>query len=318
LADFIMKRRLILAVFVAGAAIAAVAWLGPRFADQIEAPEKADGPDADRPARIVSMAPSTTETLFALGLGDRVAGVTRYCDHPPAARKIARIGGYVDPSYEAIVSLNPDLVILLTSHREARPELAQMGIRTLTIPHKTIGDIHESIGLIGNACGAEDRAHALLAEFEERTARVRHAVQGLDRPLVLVCIGRDTGSGQLAGMYMAGHEGFYNEIIDLAGGVNACRDEQVPYPQLSAEGVIRLNPEVIVDLVSNMNPAEKSTAEIRKQWNRLRTVTAVRKERVHVIVGNHALRPGPRYVEFLKQLARLLHPGAFAGETPDE
>jgi iron complex transport system substrate-binding protein len=264
------------------------------------------------------MAPSTTETLFALGLGDRVVGVTRYCDYPPEVAGIAKVGGYVDPSYEAIVSLRPDLVILLSSHRQAREELAKLGIDTLTVPHTGVGDVHEAIRLIGQACGAEEQADTLLRELAGRSQAVRRAVEGKNRPAVLLCIGRDTTSGQLSAIDIAGREDFYDAIITTAGGTNACQDEQVPYPHLSGEGIIRLDPDIIVDLVSRINPGQKTSQQIKEQWSPLQTVTAVREGRVFVIVGQHALRPGPRYVEFLEQLARLLHPDAFAAGASDE
>jgi iron complex transport system substrate-binding protein len=307
-----------LLLLLAVAGLAALAWLGSPPGNGSAGSGKAREAGGNHPERIISMAPSTTETLFALGLGDRVVGVTRYCDYPAATAGVSKVGGYVDPSYEAIVSVRPDLVILLSSHREAKVELVKLGIGTLTVPHKTIADIDEAIRLIGKSCGAEDKADALLRELTGRSEAVRRAVEEKNRPSVLLCIGRDTDSGQLAAMYVAGREGFYDEIITMAGGANAYRDEQVPYPQLSAEGVIRLNPDVIVDLVSHINPGDKTPEEVKQQWSSLRTVTAVREGRVFVIVGHHALRPGPRYVEFAEQLVRLLHPESFAEGASDE
>ncbi len=97
------------------------------------------------PQRIISMSPATTEILFALGQGSKVVGVTRYGDYPEAATTIARVGGFMDPNYEEIVALKPDLVILLTSHRDVKDELEKMHIRTLATPHETIADIHQAI-----------------------------------------------------------------------------------------------------------------------------------------------------------------------------
>lgn len=267
-----------------------------------------------RPERVISLAPATTEILFALGLGSKLVGVTRYCDYPEPAKAIRRIGGFFDPNYEQIVALRPDLMILLTSHRDAQRELAKMGIPTLTVPHKTLDDIHEAIRLIGAACGARTRAAELVEELTNRTQAVYLAVDGCPRPRVLVCIERDTESGKLAGIYIAGRNGFYDEIIQLAGGVNVCKDGSVAYPQLSAEGVIQLDPEVIIDLVNHIKADGKAPKEIAQQWNQLRLVTAVREKQVHTVVGSHALSPGPRYVQFLEQLARLLHPEAFPKE----
>ena len=270
------------------------------------------------PQRIVSMAPSATEILFALGLGDRLVGVTRYCDYPAAARRIAKVGGFVDPNYEAIVALRPDLTILLTSHRDVKVELEKLRIPTLTTPHDTIEDIDQAIRLIGDACGVKDRAEAFRSDLQRRREAVRRSVKGRERPKVLVCIGRDTASGQLSGLYVAGRFGLYDEMISLAGGVNAYGDDKVAYPQVSAEGLLQMNPEVIVDLVSRVEPGGKSPDELRRQWRRVRSVAAVRTGQVHVIVGDHALRPGPRYIEFLEQMARLLHPAAFAQSDVDD
>jgi len=270
-------------------------------------------PDREHAQRIISLAPSTTEILFALGLGDRVVGVTRYCNYPPSTSEITRVGGYVDLNYEEIVLLRPDLTVLLTSHRDAKAELEQMGIRTLSTPHETIADIHQTIRMIGNACDRKDRAKSLLDELARRTQAVRDAVDGKQRPRVLICIGRDTQSGQMSGLYIAGRHGLYDEIIEMAGGVNAYQEEAVAYPQVSAEGVINMDPDVIIEIVSDVNPdADPPTGtEIKQHWEQLRTIKAVREGQVHVVLGTHALHPGPRYVEFLEQVARLLHPDCF-------
>jgi len=262
------------------------------------------------PRRIISLSPSTTEILFALGMGDRVVGVTRYCDYPAGARTKAHVGGYMDPNYEEIIALKPDLVVLLTSHRDANRELDKMGIQTLMTPHETLADIHESIRRIGSACGVEEKASAMLRGLDLRREAVRRAVQGKPRPRVLICIGRDTQSGQLAGMYMAGRNTFYDEMIAAAGVVNAYTDITVAYPQISAEGVIELDPDALIDLVDHINPGSKTAEQIARQWEQLQPVKAVRQGQVHVVVGTHALRPGPRYIQFLEELARLLHPKA--------
>jgi len=275
-------------------------------------------PVSVHPKRIVSLAPSITEILFALDAGERVVGVTRYCDYPPRAASIVKVGGYVDPNYEQIVALRPDLVVLLSSHRDAKTELHKMNLETLTVSHETISDIHEAIRVLGEKCGQSEESQVLLDHFEKRTEAVQGAVAGMPRPRVLVCIGRDTEQGQLTGMYMAGRHNFYDEVVELAGGVNAYKDEKVAYPQLSAEGVLQLDPDVIVDLVSRIDPGEKTREEIARQWGQLPVLSAVRKHRVHAIVGDHALRPGPRYIAFLEELARLLHPNAFGEGGSDE
>ena len=270
------------------------------------------------PKRIISLAPSTTEILFELGAGDRVVAVTRYCDYPSSVTSITKVGGYVDPNYEKIVALKPDLVVLLNSHHDAKVELEKMRLKTISVPHKTVGDIQKAIRLIGNITGEQEKAQALLHELTSRTQAIQRDIKNKPPPRVLISIERDTESGQLAGMYMAGRNGFYNEIIKMAGGENAYTDEKIAYPQLSAEGVLQINPDVIVDLVSHIAPGKKTPEEIKQQWEQLRMVNAVRNGQLHVIIGNHALRPGPRYIEFLEEMAQRLHPEAFALGGNDE
>ncbi len=258
--------------------------------------------------RIVSLAPNITETMFALGLGGQLAGVTRYCDYPAAAKKLPKVGGYMDPAYEAIVALRPDLVILLSSHQKAAAEFRKLKIKTVTIPHTTLADIHSGILLIGKAGNVELKARNMVQGILRRAAKVRRTHHGKTRPRVLICIGRDTQSGKLTGLYMAGQKTYYDEILSMAGGVNALSQDYVQYPELSAEGVIQVNPDVIVDLISHMDPKKRSKTKIAAQWSRLSVVSAVKNKRVYAVFGYHALRPGPRYIEFLEELAGLLHP----------
>jgi iron complex transport system substrate-binding protein len=270
------------------------------------------------PRRIVSLAPSATEVLFDLGLGSKVVGVTRFCDYPSSTSAITKVGGLMDTNYEAILSLKPDLTVLLVSQRDTKRELEKMKLKMLLIPDETLEGIHKAIRSVGEACGAQAAAIRLLDNLTSRSEAVRRAVQERPRPRVLICVGRDVESSSFSGLYVAGRHSFYDEIIEAAGGVNAYTDEKVAYPQLAAEGVIRLNPDVIVDLVGMVKPAGKTAEQIARQWDQLRLVAAVRQHRVHVIVGNHALRPGPRYIQFLEELAHILHPEAFKEATAHE
>ena len=272
---------------------------------------------AEVPQRIISLAPSTTEILFRLDLGDKVVGVTRFCDYPPEARTITKVGGYVDPNYEEILSLRPDLVILLTSHANARRELGKLGVPILMVPHQTIKNINEAVRLIGERCGAKPQAEALLTDIDRRFSSIRQAVAGRERPRVLVCIRRDVRLDRLGEMYMVGEDGFYNGIIEAAGGTNGL-SSPVPFPRLSEEGVIDIDPEVIIDLVEPGRDGGRTPAEIARQWDQLPFVSAVRDHRVYVLIGYHALRPGPRYILFLEELARLLHPGVFKKDGVDD
>lgn len=264
------------------------------------------------PRRIVSLAPSATEILFELGLGDKVVGVTRFCDYPTSAATRTKVGGLMDMNYEAIVSLRPDLVVLLKSQRDNQRELDKVKINSLQLPHENVADIHASIRTLGDRCGAPVAAQSILDNLSSRTAAVQNAVSSQKKPRVLVCVGRDVESEGLGEIYVAGRHTFYEEIIEAAGGVNAYEDEKITYPRLAAESVVRINPDVIVDLIS-MKPGAKTPEEIARTWSSLNVVNAVREKKVFVISGNYALRPGPRYAEFLEELAHLLHPDVVPG-----
>jgi iron complex transport system substrate-binding protein len=265
--------------------------------------------DDDTPKRIISMSPGTTEMLFALGQGQRVVGVTRYCDYPTSATTKTSIGGFFDPNYEKIITLKSDLVILLTPQDAAKAELERLKIPTLTVPNETIDDIYTALLTIGKTCGVDEKAQAFVADLKQRVEKVKNTVKDRKPPRVLICIQRDMTSANMSGLYTAGKGTFYDEIITKAGGLNAVTDNG--YPKLSAEGVIALNPDIIIDLAGDLDKVDKTPETIIKQWDFFKTVKAVRDDRVHLIVGYHALRPSPRFVLFLEQLASILHPEAF-------
>lgn len=261
------------------------------------------------PGRIVSLAPSITEILFLLGLADRVAGVTRYCVYPPEARKKPKVGGYYDPSYEAIVALKPDLVIVLPEHEEHRRNLERLGLATLAVDHRDIPGILASIATIGKACGRERAATATVDDLRKRTNAVREKTRGLDRKRVLVSVGRNMGSGRIEDVYITGRTGFYNNLIDLAGGVNAF-DGDIAYPMVSEEGILRINPEVIIDMVPDLEEKGLTRDSVLKEWKALKGLDAVRNGRVHVFGQDYTVVPGPRFIRVLEDMARAIHPEA--------
>ncbi|MBN1868472.1 ABC transporter substrate-binding protein [Candidatus Sumerlaeota bacterium] len=274
-----------------------------------------DPEPAAAPERIVSMAPSLTETLFALGAGERVVGVTSFCDYPEEAASRTRVGGFFDPNYEVIVSLRPDLAVLLASQEEVKMRLEALGVRTLSVNHEQVTAIVDSITSIGQAVGCADKAREIVESMERRIERVRKKVEGLDRPTVLVSIGRNMGSEKLEEAYIAGPNSLYNDLLELAGGRNVCKTSGILYPSVSYEGILDLNPETIIDLVGDLSKTGQTRAQVEAQWMELRHVAAVENRRVYVVEDTYALRPGPRLVLTIETVARLLHPNA-EWETP--
>lgn len=268
------------------------------------------GADARVPSRIVSLAPSITEILFALSVGDRVVGVTRFCDHPGEALTRTKVGGYYDPSYEAIVGLRADLVILLPEHEKPRAYLAGLGIETLTVGNTTTDAILDAIAAVGRRSGAEPKAGEIVADIRARLARVAERTRELPPSRVLISVGRSMGSGALKDVYFAGEGTLYDEAITLAGGANACRGGGVKYPKLTAEGVLLLDPDVIVDLFADIKASGRSEDEVRADWRSIPGARAVAAGRVHILTEVYAVRPGPRFISLVEDLARILHPEA--------
>lgn len=259
---------------------------------------------------IVSLAPSITEILFALGLDDSVAGITRYCDFPSAARTKTNVGGYYDPNYESIVTLYADLVIMLEEHEKPRQYLSELGLSTLVVNHKSISGILNSITIIGKTCGVDKKAESIVRDLQLRIERVRQKTEGLPRPRVIISVEKNMGSGTLKDVYISGREKFYNEMITLAGGINAYKGD-IAFPVVSREGLVQMNPEVIIDMIPDIDDKDLDKAMISREWDVLSQVDAVRKDHVYVFGEDYVVIPGPRFILILEKMARLIHPEVY-------
>ncbi len=259
------------------------------------------------PQRIVSLAPSITESLYAFGRIDRVVGVTRYCDYPPEALTKIKIGGYYDPNYEAIIALEPDLIIMLAEHETPLQHLAGLGYNIVVVNHKSISGILRSIETVGEACGASDKAKTIADDIRARMERIREKTEGLPSPRVMVSIGRNMGSGTLKDVYISGKEGFYDEMIEIIGGVNAYSGG-VAFPVVSSEGIVTMNPEVIIDMVPDLEENGWNPEMIMKEWEALPQVDAVKNRRVYVFGEDYVAVPGPRFIAIMEKMARVMYP----------
>jgi iron complex transport system substrate-binding protein len=266
--------------------------------------------------RIVSMAPSITETLFALGLGERVAAVTRYCEYPAEAKEKPRIGGFYDANYEALLALAPDLAILLPEQEKVRQFLDKQGIPVLIVNNKTISDLFAMIGTIAGRCGLEAQGQALTAELIAKREAIRQEARRLARsPRVLVSIGGNMGSGPEARICVAGPGTFYGQLVALVGGRNAYQGRQA-FPEISREGLLELNPEVIIDIAVNTDYRRLEAAAKRAmlaKWREAAAGTAaVRDGRISILEGDYLVIPGPRFIQALEDVAAVIGP---RGET---
>jgi iron complex transport system substrate-binding protein len=246
--------------------------------------------------------------LFELGLGERVVGVTSFCKYPPEAERIREVGGYLDPNYEAITALRPDVVVLRKEFGEAEKRLEGAGIRTIVVDHKDIEGIVESFGIIGRECGAVARAGEIAADLRARMELIRGRTEGGATPKVMVCVEREMGSGTISGVIAAGRDGFYDELIRIAGGVCAFRDTGIAFPSVSTEGILNADPDVIIEFVPDLEERNLDEETVRKDWQALEGVSAVRAGRVHVLTEDFMVIPGPRFVRIIEELAGIIHP----------
>ena len=307
-----MKKRFHLVVIGAVVLVAIIAWQRTQRANALSKDHrdtKALG-HSDEGAthqRIVSLAPSITESLFSLGLGERIVGVTQYCDYPKEALSKKKVGGYYDPNYEAIVGLRPDLVVLFSEHLAQRQALAEMDIKTLTLDHNKVDKILGSLLLIGKTCGVEKKAQSLVTDIRRRIARIQDMTKGLPRPRVLVSMGRNMGTGSIQDVYISGGNDYYHDLITMAGGNNAYQGN-IAFPAVSKEGIIRMNPEVIIDMIPDIDVAGWNEKAIIDEWQSVGEVSAVQSGKVYVFTEDYVVVPGPRFILLLEKMAKVLHP----------
>jgi iron complex transport system substrate-binding protein len=264
-----------------------------------------------QPRRIVSTAPSITEMLYALGLGDRVVGVTTYCHYPPEAAKKPKIGTYVEPSLEAIASLKPDLVIIQKNPIQLQSKLERLGLHVLEVRHDNIAQVFESITKIGDAAGAGDRASQLVASLRRSLDAIHSRVAKLPGTRVMFIVGR--APDRMEDIIAIGQASYLNELMELAGGVNVFRDSVAPYPKVGMEEILARNPHVIVDMgdmARTVGVSEQHKKSVVALWNRYPSVDAVRNHRVFAVAADVYVVPGPRMVEAARQFGRMLHPEA--------
>jgi iron complex transport system substrate-binding protein len=257
----------------------------------------------ESPQRIVSVAPNVTEILFALGLEDRLVGVSSYCQYPPEALKIEKIGGYINPSLEKIVALRPDLVIGIAEGdlRAFVDKLAGSEIPVYITNPRNALEVLISIQKIGEVTFASDPARRIVRSMEEKIRSIRDKVQGRPRPRVLHILDFNP-------LISAGKGTFVDDLIRLGGGRNVAETATGKYPRFSMEEVLVQDPEVI--LLASMKSQDPLVKQ-RRWWERWKTISAVKQGRIYVLDSDLIHRPSPRIVDGLEQVARAIHPEAF-------
>jgi len=255
---------------------------------------------ARAPARVVPLAPSVTEIVFALGEGARVVGVCGQCDWPEEATRLPRVGGYLAPSVEAVFAVAPDLVLAVPSpgNREAVRALERAGIRVVVVRDRTLDDLWAGMRTVAEALGVPARGEALVARVRAGLEAVRVRVAGRTRRRVLLLVGHRP-------LIVAGGGTLQGELLAIAGGDNVAADVAEAFPQLAIETVVDRAPEVIVDA------AMGTEAGGRALFADLASVPAVASGRIVALSPDALFRAGPRVAEAAAALAHAIHPEAF-------
>jgi len=260
------------------------------------------------PARIVSTSPSITETLFALGLGVRVVGVSTYCRFPPEVEKLPKVGSFLKPDPELIAGLRPDLVVVHEVGNGLDRRLGALRIPFIIVERGSLASAFSSMRRIAAAAGVPERADTLIGDVQRRLDAIRRPAATAPKRRVLFIIGRRPG--QLTDLIAIGPGSYINELIDIAGGTNVMAIAGQPeYPRISMETVLRLNPDVIVDTVDmgDTDAERRARQPVNERlWSGYGMLRAVRTRQVHAATTDALVVPGPRVVEAAEWVAALL------------
>ncbi len=254
---------------------------------------------AKPPRRIISLAPSVTEILFAIGLNEEIVGVTEFCDYPPEALNKPKVG-YARPNLEALVALQPELVLAPKSFMRADllSKLEQLKIPTFILEAHTVEEILAHIQTLGRMVGHAQEANDQAAIIRKQLGNLSSQLAGLPRPSLLYVINSEP-------LITVGPGSFIHHMIELAGGRNAAEQAASPYPRLTMEEVLRQNPDILLFPVGTQEGIPQAEQDAWKRWD---TLSAVQQGRLFQVQSDLLNRPGPRIIEGLKHLVKILHP----------
>lgn len=258
--------------------------------------------------RIICGTPALAELVFALGAGDRVVGISEYTVWPPEALTKPRIGGWVNPDRERLTVLRPDIILTQGVHERLAAFATDMGVQFRSIPLEHFIDVLDQMEAIGTLLGVQENGRALRLRVETELAAVHASVAAAPPRRVAVLFSRP--EGDMTSLTAIGPDGFLNELIKIAGGVNVFEDARGEYPQISKESLLMRQPEVIIELhAAPMSDARQG--EVRNDWQVYNIIPAVRDGRIELLTDDFILIPGPRMAQTARRFAQAIHPECF-------
>lgn len=261
---------------------------------------------AKAPTRVVSLAPSITEMLFALGLDEQIVGVTEFCDFPAAAAGKPKIG-YANPNLESLIALRPDMIVAPREFHRANVlvKLDELKIPVLLLEATSLENIFAHIHMLGRIFDRSTAAHAMTSDMRKRMAEISSRTEHLPRRRVLYVINSQP-------LITVGPGSYIHQMIGLAGGLNVASGAASAYPRLTMETVLKEDPEILIFPIGSVETVPRSE---QQEWRRWTSVTAVQQNRLREVSANALNRPGPRVMEGLEDLAKVIHPEAFSSDA---
>lgn len=266
--------------------------------------------------RIISTSPSITETLFALGLGNRVAGVTDFCTYPKEACQLPSIGGLVNPNMETMVALRPDLVLHLAHSTRMEQNTRTLGIPSMRVDMDTVENILASIRFLGETLGVKKNAECLQNKLIDGINSYKKRLENVPPKEALLLLGGSSGSGRE--LYAAGRGTFLHQLLEISGGRNIIPESLAQYPRITKEFIIEKSPEVIIEAGPKPQLSLKQIKERTQGWKRFPTIRAAQSGQIHYIGADYILIPGPRLLKILEDFSKALHPEVFSASFPTE
>jgi iron complex transport system substrate-binding protein len=259
------------------------------------------------PGRVISMAPNITETIFLLGEGDRLVGVTSFCVYPLQAKALPKVGGFYNPNLERLIALRPDLVALQGMHRKVDAFCRTRNIPVCHVDMDSLSTIYGGIMKLGSVLGVSARAKIQCENIRNGLERVRRKTAGMGRKRIYISLGRTMGS--MSNLYTVGGTSFISEVLSVAGGTNVFADVTQPYPEVSKESLIKRAPDIILEIYPGETISERQRRQILEEWKAFPTIPAVDEGEIHIMTEDFILLPGPRVVRVAEIFADAIHGG---------
>ena len=266
--------------------------------------------------RVISTSPAITEILFAIGAGDRVVGVTDFCNYPEQACRLPSIGGPLNPSTETWITLKPDLIIIQEDSEVIQKNAKIFEIPSLTVSVNNLNNILNSIQIIADSLHMPQAGHQLAIKIKTKIEDYRTHLKKIKPRQVLMLLS-DTNDPS-RDLYAVGRDTFLNELLTIAGGENVLPDTMARYPKVSKEYIIAKSPEIIIEVGPKSNLSKEETLARKKTWGKFSTLRAVKDDKLYFIGADYILIPGPRLLNILDDFTRTIHPELFLNQSSKE